>query len=194
MDAGSIHDQFFHIRVIVGTVVGLSVARLLQGFARFVQHPRRDHIYLIHLGWSFFLLLAVIHFWWFEFGLSRIERWSFQLYFFVIIYAALFFFICTILFPDRMEEYSGFANYFHSRQKWFYGFLASLFVVDMIDTAIKGAAYFRSFGLEYPIRQTSLFAFAVIAMFVKDRRYHAIFVTVALVDQIIWIMRQFEFL
>jgi hypothetical protein len=26
----------------------------------------------------------------------------------------------TPLFPDRMDEYAGFAAYFHSWQKWFY--------------------------------------------------------------------------
>jgi hypothetical protein len=38
MDLLSTHDQFFHIRVIVGIVTGLSVTRLLTGLARFVQH------------------------------------------------------------------------------------------------------------------------------------------------------------
>ena len=43
-----------------------------------------------------FLLLSVIHFWWFEFGLSRIETWTFPFYFFVLSYAALFVFICAM--------------------------------------------------------------------------------------------------
>ena len=31
--------SFFHMRVIVGVVTGLSPTRLLGGLARFVQHP-----------------------------------------------------------------------------------------------------------------------------------------------------------
>ena len=61
MDPQLAHDQFVHIRIIIGIVTGLSVTRLLTGLARFVQHPVRDRIYLVHLAWAFFLLLAVVH-------------------------------------------------------------------------------------------------------------------------------------
>ena len=110
------HDEFFHVRVIIGIVTGLSMTRLLTGLARFVQHPSRGQIYPVHLGWAFFLLLAVMHFWWFEFGLGHLGLWSIGPYFFVISYAALYFFTCSLLFPDRMDEYAGFADYFHARQ------------------------------------------------------------------------------
>lgn len=188
---GSAHDQFFHIRMIVGIVVGLSVARLLTGLAQFVQHPLRERVYPVHLGWVIFLLLGITHFWWYEFGLSRLEQWSFEVYFFIFFYAALFFFICTLVFPDRKEEYSGFKEYFHSRQKWFYGLLAVLFLVDIVDTLIKGMEHFRSAGVDYPYRQVALAMLAVIAMFVHDKRYHIAFVVIALVAQFWWIARDF---
>jgi hypothetical protein len=116
-------DLFVHLRIIIGVVTGLCITRLLTGLARFVQHPARQRLYLVHFGWVLFLLLAIVHFWWFEFGLSRIQRWTFEIYFFVICYAILFFFISTLLFPDGMEEFSGYADYFHARQRWFYGLL-----------------------------------------------------------------------
>jgi len=194
MDPQLAHDQFIHIRIIIGIVTGLSVTRLLTGLARFVQHPVRDRIYLVHLGWALFLLLAIVHFWWFEFGLQRIEIWTFEIYLFVICYAALFFFLCALLFPDRMDEYSGFAEYFHSRQKWFYGLLGALFLADLLDTAIKGAEHFSSFGTFYPIRQAALFALAIAAMFIPDRRYHGAFVVVAIGAELYWILSQFKVL
>lgn len=187
----SAHDQFFHVRVIIGIVVGLSVARLLTGLARFVQHPSRDQVYLVHLSWAFFLLLGVAHFWWFEFSLSRIGQWSFEIYFFVLFYAALYFFVCTILFPDRMDEYSGFAEYFHSRQAWFYGLLAALFLADVVDTLIKGMDHFRSAGVDYPYRQGVLVMLAIIAMRVREKRYHMAFVVIALAAVLWWILRDF---
>jgi hypothetical protein len=109
------HDAFFHVRIIIGLVAGLCITRLLTGLARFVQHPARPQIYPVHLGWVVFLLLAVMHFWWFEFGLERVGVWSFELYLFLVGYASLFFFTSTLLFPDKMDEYAGFADYFHAR-------------------------------------------------------------------------------
>lgn len=193
MDSPPVHpDVFVHVRIIVGMVLGLSLARLITGLTRFVQHPKREKIYPIHLGWVLFLLLSIIHFWWYEFGLSTIRHWTFELYFFVILYAGLFVTIASLLFPDRMEEYSGFEEYFQSRRKWFYGLLALMFLVDMIDTAVKGADHFGALGIEYPIRQTGFAICSVIAMFVASRIYEAIFVAVALVYQVWWILRLFD--
>lgn len=194
MDAATSHDLFFHVRVIIGMVVGLSVARLLTGLARFVQHPGRDRLYPVHLAWVFFLILAVFHFWWFQFGLSRIERWTFEIYFFVICYASLFFFICALLFPDRMDDYDGFADFFHSRRKWFYGLLAVLFLTDLADTALKGAAHFRTFGPLYPLQQSVLAALALVAIFVRATWFHAVFVGLAILVEVAWILRQFDVL
>jgi hypothetical protein len=194
MDAATTHDLFFHVRVFVGIVTELSVARLLAGLAKFVQHPGQYKIYPVHFGWVIFLILAVVHFWWFEFGLSRIGLWTFDVYFFVICYAALFYFICVILFPDSLEEYSGYADYFHSRQRWFFGLLAALFVVDLIDTALKGADHFKALGAFYPARQAVFCALAVLAIFVKDLRFHQIFVVLCLIAQVVWIVTQFEVL
>jgi hypothetical protein len=187
-------DQFVHIRIIVGMVLGLSLSRLVTGLARFVQHPKRDPIYLIHLGWVLFLLLAIIHFWWYEFGLSTIEQWTFQLYFFVILYAILFALISSLLFPDHMDEYSGYEDYFQSRRRWFYGLLTLTFLVDLIDTAIKGSAHFQSLGLEYPIKQAAYAACSIAAIFIASKRYQALFVTVGLLYQASWILRLFDVL
>jgi len=187
------HWQFFtHIRIIVAMVLGLSMSRIINGLARFIQHPKHYRIYSIHLGWSFFLILSLIYFWWFEFGLSAIEDWTFELYFFIIFYAVLFAMISSILFPDSMEEYAGYEHYFRSRRPWFYGLLALMFLVDVLDTWIKGPVHFNSLGIEYPIRQAGFFICSVIAMFVSNKRYQQIFVVVALVYQTIWILRVFR--
>ena len=93
-----------------------------------------------------------------------------------------------------MDEYSGFSEYFHSRQRWFYGLLGALFLADLLDTAIKGAEHFSAFGISYPIRQGALAALAFAAMFVTDRRYHGAFVTVAIAAEVYWIASQFAVL
>jgi hypothetical protein len=112
---------------------------------RFVQHPGRDRIDPVHFGWTLFVLSAIVHFSWYEFGLSNITTWTFELYFFVL--------LASLLFPDKMDEYASFGDYLQSRRRWFYGLLTVMFLIDLIDTAIKGREHFASLGLEYPIRQ-----------------------------------------
>jgi hypothetical protein len=67
-------DGFTHVRIIIGMVLGLSLARLINGGMQFVQHPELSRIYPVHLGWVIFVLISIIHFWWFEFYLSPQPR------------------------------------------------------------------------------------------------------------------------
>ena len=163
-------DLYQHVRVVISIIVGLCITTLLSGFARFVQHPRREQASLLHLGWAVSLLLWIIHFWWWEFRLSMVQSWTFASYFFVILYAILFYFLCTLLFPSDLKDYAGYEDYFLSRRKWFFGFLAATFLADVVDTSLKGSAYLHSFGIEYPIRIIANLTICAIAMFTSNRR------------------------
>jgi len=163
-------DLYLHVRVVISIIVGLCVTTLLSGFARFVQHPRRERVSILHLGWAASLLLWIIHFWWWEFRLSMVQTWTFASYFFVILYAILFYFLCTLLFPSDLKDYAGYEDYFLSRRKWFFGFLAATSLADVIDTSLKGSSYLHSFGIEYPIRVIANLTICAIAMFTSNRR------------------------
>lgn len=184
-------EAFTHVRIIIGIILGLCVSRLLTGFARFIQHPDKQKIYPVHMAWVAFILLSVIHFWWFEFNLRVIPLWTFEIYFFVIFYAGLYFLLCTLLFPDSLEGYTGYRDYFFSRRKWFFGILALVYVADIIDTLLKGFEHYQNYGVEYPIRVGALIVASLVAMFTDNRRYHAIFVTVALLYEIAFTLRHF---
>ncbi len=184
-------EAFAHVRIIIGIILGLCISRLLIGMARFVQHPGKQKIYPVHLAWVAFVLLSVMHFWWFEFGLRNIPLWTFETYLFVIFYVGLYFLQCTLLFPDSMEEYTGYRDYFLSRRKWFFGLMALTEVADLVDTFIKGPDHFLLYGIEYPIQTACFFIFSIIAMLTDSRRYHAVFVTCALIYQITFMLRHF---
>lgn len=188
------HEAFTHVRVIIGLVTGLSIARLLTGLARFVQHPTRQRVYPVHIGWAIYMLFAALNFWWFEFDLRLLPVWTFGDYIFVLFYASMFFFTCTLLFPDTLEEYPGYEEYFHARQAWFFGLLAALFLIDLADSALKGMDHFRSFGNVYLPRQITCAAIALLAIFLRNRAFHAGLVLAALLGQVWWIWWEFDIL
>jgi hypothetical protein len=190
--AQSSPDLLVHVRVVISIIVGLCITTLLNGFARFVQHPRRAQVSILHLGWAASLLLWVIHFWWWEFRLTLVPQWTFAIYFFIILYAILFYFLCTLLFPSDLQDYSGYEEYFISRRKWFFGFLAATFVADVIDTSLKGSVYLHSFGIEYPIRIVVSLIVCCIAMFTKHRRIQLVLLAVSLLYQISFIVRLYS--
>jgi len=186
--------EFTHIRIIIGMVIGLGVARLLNGLARFVQHPGQEPIYSVHLGWSLFMLLSVVHFWWFEFALGRIQIWAFEAYFFVIAFAALYFFVAAVLYPDDMAEYSSYKDYFLARRTWIYGLLALMFVFDLIDTRLKGIDHFNALGLPYLIRQVTMIALILGGIRATRQTYHVALVGIVLLSQIWLIVSNFSIL
>jgi hypothetical protein len=53
-------DIFLHVRVVMGIVVGLSIARLVY----FVQNPGKKRVYFVHIGWTMFMLPMLVHFRW----------------------------------------------------------------------------------------------------------------------------------
>jgi hypothetical protein len=184
-------DVYTHIRIVISIVLGLGIARLLTGMARFVQHPGKIKVYPIHLAWAFSILLFLVDFWWWELHLAALQQWNFGIYLFVIFYAVLFFLISTLLFPDQMQEYAGYEDYFLSRRRWFFGLLGFSFLVDMMDTRLKGSDYFQALGAEYPIRIACFVVFSAIAMFTRNRWYHGIFVAATLLYQFTWMLRQY---
>lgn len=175
-------------------VVSLGMARLLSGMAGFVQHPGRKRPYAVHLLWALSLLISLMHFWWWEFSLARLVVWRFEVYFFVVGYAALFYLLCAILFPDDLAEYSGYRQYFYSRRKWFFGLLAATYVADVFDSWIKGPAHLAAQGPEYLARTVAYVLLCIVAARTENVRFHVAFAVGSLLYQVSWILRLYDVL
>lgn len=188
----SVHDIYPHIRVIMGMVTGLGITRLLSGIARIVQHPGRIPLSPLHLAWVGSILLYLVHFWWWEFGLYQVENWTFGTYLFIIAYAVSLFLLCALLFPDQLYDYESYGDYFIARRAWFFGVLAITYMLDVVDALIKGDVHFSRFAHEYLIRTPILVALCIAAIRTASSRFHAIFIVATLAYQLSWIFRLFR--
>lgn len=186
----AIEAEFFHVRVLIGMITGLTIARLLNGLSRLVQQPARAEAYSVRLAWTAFLMLAVTNFWWFELGLSSV-RWDALSYYFVVIYASLYFFAATLLFPDRADHAGGVVGYFHARQHLFYAILAAILVLDLGDTLLKGPGRMASLGTSYPWRNLAVAALAVAVMRARDWRWHLGLATLAIASELVSVAAEF---
>ena len=182
-------DVYLHVKVLLSMILGLGVAHLLRGVARIVQHPRKYTIYWVHLVWVLFLFLYLIHFWWWEFYLQRVAQWTFPLYFFIAIYATLLYLLCSLFFPDEMDEYDGYRGYFYSRRQWIFTFMAILFVADVIDTFIKGPDYRARLGMFYVVRTAAYILLSLLAVKIRNPRFHAVFAILAVAGEALNIVK-----
>ena len=183
---------FEYVSVLTSIIVGLGIAHLLQGVATIVQHPGRRRIYWVHLMWVAFMFFQAIFFWWWEFAFESLGQWTFQVYLFVLFYAFIIYMLCALLFPQDLQDYSGYEDYFISRRGWFLGLMAIFFLIDLWDTWLKGADHFASLGLEYPIVQGLQIAGCLVGIATVNRRFHAGFVILVLVYQVTSAFRNYD--
>jgi hypothetical protein len=180
-------ELFPHIRIVMGMVVGLGITRLLMGVAGLIQHPSRGRVSAIHLLWALSVLVELILFWWWEFALYEVTDWSFGIFAFLIIYAVALFLMAALLFPDNIDDYDGYEDFFLKRRHWFFAVFGATFLLDIVDTLIKGEPYFDTLGLGYLIQVPIGIALSAIAVRTADRRYHLGLVVAHLIYQAWWI-------
>ncbi|HEY6902438.1 MAG TPA: hypothetical protein VI233_17395 [Puia sp.] len=186
-------DTFDYIKSVISIILGLSLAKLLQSAVKLVQHPGRTRPYWVHLLWSLYIFLVLVHFWWWEYSLKKVASWSFETYFFLIIYITTYFTICALLWPDDIKDYDErYEDYFYSRKKWFFAVLAFSFVADIVDTYLKKSGYFLQNTIEYPIRNVLHFAVCIAAMYIGNRRFHAVLVIAFILYELVYIIRLFN--
>ncbi len=185
-------ELFGHVRIVMGMVIGLGVTRLLLGVSGLVQHARRARLSLIHLLWALSILIELVLFWWWEFDLRDLQSWSFGTFAFLIGYSITLFLLAALLFPDKMDDYDGYGDFFFRRRKWFFGLLALTFVFDVVETLIKGAPYFDTIGIEYLIQVPIGLAICALAIRSSNPRFHLGLVLVHLAYQAFWIAVLFD--
>lgn len=186
-------EAYFHVRAGISLIFGLSVAHLLRGLVRVVQHPEFRPVYPVHLAWVASTFLFVVHFWWWEINIATITHWTFPLYLFLISYSSLFYFLCVLIFPDALGPHVDYRAYFHAERKWIFGLLAVIFVVDVFDALVKGRPHLASLGGEYQVATIARIALCFVAMHTASERFHRTFVAANLIYQISWMFRRYDF-
>lgn len=192
MDTPVSHELFPHVRIVLGMVIGLGITRMLAGVAGFIQHPGRYKVSLLHMLWAVSILVELILFWWWEFGLSRIDRWTFGIFIFVIGYAVVLYLLAALLFPDNIAEYGGYEDFFLKRRHWFFAILGTTFVFDVIDTLIKGADYFTRLSVDYLVQVPIGLALCIVGWISANRNVQIAVALVHMTYQAYWIVRVYN--
>jgi hypothetical protein len=138
------------------------------------------------------ILLELILFWWWEFALFQLANWTFGVAFFIIFYSVVLFLMAALLCPDNITEYNGYEDFFLKRRPWFFGLLATTFLLDTIDTIIKGGTHLARFDLSYFMQVPVGLVLCIFALRSTDRRLHMFIVVVHIIYQFYLIARFFN--
>ncbi|WP_291375794.1 hypothetical protein [Devosia sp.] len=171
------------MRVLLGTVIGLGMARLLVTIAGIIQHPHRAKLSALHLLWVGSMLLELLLFWWWEFALFKFSHWNFGIAVFLVAFAILLFLIAALLSPDNLSDYRGYEDFFIKRRKWFFGLFAAVAVFDVADTLLKGTGHWEEYGGLYFVQAAVGLSFCALGAFSANARVHLAIVIIHLMHQ-----------
>lgn len=185
-------DQLYpHIRVVLSIILGLGITTLLAGIASIIEHPKRYHWSWIHMSWVVWALISIVTFWWWEFRLTALTHWTFGIYLFVIGYCSLYFMLSTLLFPKDVREYGSYEGYLLHRRPWFFGLIALITLMDLADTAIKGASRWQALGAAYPVHTALLLGIAALGIALPGKRAQLFLAFGALAYQIAYFAAEY---
>jgi hypothetical protein len=173
-------DQvYLHIRVVLAIVLGLAITKLLNGIALLIE--RRNRWSLIHVSWVLWALVSVVTFWWWEFRLSALPAWTFSSYIFVISYCSLYFVLSALIFPEDASMNGGYDDYLIERRYWFFGLIAVITLMDLIDTSLKGSERWEALGIAYPVKTAVMLVIAGLGMILVNKKAHLVLALAALI-------------
>ncbi len=188
-----IEGTYFHVRVLIGMVVGLAIGNLLRGVARVISDDKHRPIYWVQMAWALSMILAILQFWWFEIRFDLLPRFTFPIFAFWVVYVLQLFFLTALLLPENVGAFENNRGYFLARRQWFFGFLALFYVFDFTESLLKGAEYLRILGPMYPVRNALYVVGCLLAMWTRNPSFHAVFAVVALAFQLLWLVRMNTF-
>jgi hypothetical protein len=181
-------DDFEYLIALVSVIAGLGITRALSGSAKLLNARRAISISWIPICWTASILLWLVAFWWFTFLLSSYEEWSPWLHIFVLIYAGAIYFLLALLHPEPIEAGHDTLEHLLENRKSIFGALLIVALIDIADTWIKAWLGLSTPPLSrYITFMVPWIAFSIIAMYVRNRKYHGIFAPVFLMAVLLWI-------
>ena len=185
---GGIVGQFEYIIALASVIVGLGITHILGAMGEIV-HRLRGHgapikVDAVYLLWVGVLLTWLASVWWGEYKLLTDGYvWTFGAYEFLITYFTWVFLVVVILVPVRMDNVTDTYAYFMSGRAWFFGALLIATILDVFDTAMKGADWVSQPA--YLLSQSGLFAACcIIGWLAKNRVVQIVIAALAFVSQL----------
>jgi hypothetical protein len=110
------------------------------------------------------------------------------LFLFVLIHAVASYLLCAILYPSA-EKNEHFKDIYFARRKWFFGLLALMMILDIIDTNWKASFGLEGFGAFHVFVWGAIIIGSLVAARTSNQRFHEVWAIVFLV-----LMSTFEYM
>src|SRR3954466_1004803 len=170
-------DPFSYVCILTSIVAGLAVARLVGGVGQLMQTWKRTPGYWVHALWMVNTLMTVIISWWVQYRWRSVEHWTLFLVLWLLVAPINFYLASALLFPTEREgePITNWREHYFNHRRGFFVLIAGNFVLDLVDSSLKGRDYFWSLGPLYFSTMALYIVLASIAAFTRSGWYHCAF-------------------
>jgi hypothetical protein len=173
-------EIFEFIQVLVAIILGLGVAELLKGYADFLR-PGDRHFSGLLFGFSLWLILSLIQFWWFGWRFSAISTWQFYELLFYLLGPTILYVLSRLTFPNPTET-QNLIEYYSDVASRLWSLVGAFYIFAISSNVLLLGVSIWSSG---PASQAFLAAYAAICSRVENRYLHGIGI-VLLITQVMW--------
>lgn len=167
---------FEYLSVFISIVIGLGVVRLLSGIVALLDR-QESKPYWVHSAWVAIHVFMLPWFWWFQFDWRQETTWTFPVFFFVIVFAMLYYLAVAVLIPTREADFKDLNAYFYKMRPRFFAFLTLINIADVIDTYLK-PGNIEDVGPTYLPVMTFVIIGNVTAFLTENRVFHQVWIVI----------------
>jgi hypothetical protein len=163
--------SFEYLSVFISILFGLAVTHLVLGTVSIIQERATSKVYWVHLLWVAIGITYITQTWWFLHLWDGLASWSISIFYFLFIYSMILTAFVGLLFPihGSVKDYRA---YFFANSRWFFGLQFLWLCLDVVEVSGKSALGLRPIPADYFELQIPLLLAVLVAVFVKNARYH----------------------
>ena len=168
------------IQVLVAIILGLGMTELLRGYADFLR-PGERRFSGVLFGFSLWLFLALIQFWWAGWRFSVVTTWEFYGLVFYLLGPTILFLLSRLTFPNPSET-QDLVEYYSEVSSRLWTLLGVFYIYAIGSNILLLDVPIWSSG---PASQAFLALYAIICSRVENRYIHSVGI-VLLMTQLLW--------
>ena len=130
-------NLFEFLMILLSLIIGLGLAEILAGFARFLKSDGAHEFSWTHTAVAAIIFVALLQTFWESWGLRSIEEWSFPAMLLMLGSPIFLYLIAHVLFPER-EQSASLEEYYFQRARLIW-VLAGLTVI--VSTLFRPLAF-----------------------------------------------------
>lgn len=169
-------NLFEFLMILLSLIVGLGLAEILAGIARFLKRSGKHDISWIHGAATLAIFVALLQTFWESWGLRTVDVWSFPAMLLMLGSPICLYLMAYILFPER-GEYTALDQYYFERARLLWP-LGGLTVI--VGTLFRPIAFGDPLWVVDHASGIPILVVCGILTFTKNRIVHQVLVPVVL--------------